>query len=79
MSFDTPDVAKQIGDVWEINIPGIKNKDDFSSFTAQVKVPSSFGQPSYIKPQQPDNSLLFTKDQLETSGISIAFGDNQRY
>ena len=79
LSFDTPDVAKQNGNVWEINIPGIKNKEDFSTFSATVKVPESFGQPSYIKPVQLDNSLTFSKEQLETSGISIAFGNIQTY
>mgnify|MGYP001564959298 CR=1 FL=1 len=33
LSFDTPDVAKQTGDIWEINIPGIANPDEFNSFT----------------------------------------------
>ncbi|HZE86657.1 MAG TPA: transglutaminase-like domain-containing protein [Methylomirabilota bacterium] len=79
ISFDTPTIAKQFGKVWEINIPGIANPDDFTSFTVNVVTPSSFGKPSYIKPNQPQNSLIFTKEQLGKSGISIAFGQQQLY
>ena len=77
--FDTPDVAKQYGNIWEINIPGIANPDEFGSFTVEVKVPPSFGKPAYTKPYQPLNSLVFDKKQLGKSGISISFGDKQIY
>ncbi len=60
LSFDTPNIAKRDGKIWEINIPGIANPEEFSNFTAEVKVPSSFGQPSYIKPFQEDNNLVFS-------------------
>lgn len=79
LSFDTPEVGKKYGKIWEINIPGLSNPDDFSSFTVHVVVPSSFGKAAYIKPKQPNNSLTFTKQQLGKSGISIAFGDKQMY
>jgi transglutaminase-like putative cysteine protease len=79
LSFDTPDVAKQTGDIWEINIPGIANPDEFNSFTVEVKVPPSFGKPAYTKPLQPLNNLVFDKSQLGKSGISISFGESQVY
>lgn len=79
ISFDTPDIAKKDGDIWEINIPGLEDGNAFSSFTAEVKVPTSFGPPSYIKPRQSTNDTIFTKEQLGKSGISIAFGDKQIY
>ncbi len=79
LSFDTPDVAKQYGNIWEINIPGIANPNEFESFTVEVKVPQSFGKPAYTKPYQPLNSLVFDKKQLGKSGISISFGDKQIY
>jgi len=49
-SFDTTDVASQNGQIWEVNIPGLSNQNDFSNFTATVSVPPSFGKESYIKP-----------------------------
>lgn len=79
ISFDTTTIARQNGKIWEINIPGITNPGDFQAFTVEVRTPSSFGKPTYIKPQQPNNSLIFTKDQLGKSGISIAFGEKQIY
>lgn len=79
LSFDTPEVGKKYGKIWEINIPGLSNPNDFSFFTVHVVVPPSFGKPAYIKPKQPNNSLTFTKEQLGKSGISIAFGQEQHY
>ena len=79
ISFDTTAIASQFGKTWEINIPGIANPGDFSSFTVSIAVPPSFGTASYIKPAQSTNGLTFTKDQLGKSGISIAFGTEQLY
>lgn len=77
LSFDTEDIAKKQGNIWEINIPGIANQNDFSAFNVHVSVPASFGKPTYIKPPQPHNNLVFTKEQLGNGGISIAFGKKQ--
>ena len=79
LSFDTPSVAKKYGEIWEINIPGLSQTNEFNTFTVDVKTPPSFGTPSYIKPDQQTKSLTFTKDQLGNSGISIAFGTKQIY
>jgi len=83
LSFDTNEIAQSQGNVWEINIPGLSVQNDFSSFNATVVVPSSLGKPAYIKPAVnpniKDNKLTFNKDQLGTSGISIAFGESQIY
>lgn len=79
LSFDTPNVAKKQGKIWEVNIPGISETGSFADFNVHVKVPESFGNATYIKPPQITNSLSFTKEQLGKSGISIAFGDNQIY
>ncbi len=79
LSFDTPDVAKQYGRIWEINIPGIANPEEFNNFTVEVKVPKAFGTAAFIKPTQKANSLVFGKDQLGSAGISISFGDTQAY
>lgn len=79
LTFDTPTIAKRYGKIWEINIPGISNPNDFTSFSVNVVVPPSFGKATYIKPEQTSNSLTFTKEQLGKSGISIAFGTEQLY
>ena len=84
ISFDTRQVAQKLGNIWEVNIPGFSPKSDYASLNAQVTVPKSFGKPAYIKPQikdlsQKGDTYFFTKDQLEKSGISMAFGENQIY
>ncbi len=79
VTFDTTNVAHHKGKTWEINIPGISSPEDYSDFRAEVKVPQNFGTPSYIKPVQPDNVLIFTKEELGKSGISIAYGADQIY
>ena len=84
LSFDTPEVAQKYGSVWDINIPGISNQSDFSSFNATVIYPQYLGSPAFIKPQpsetvQNGNKLSFTKSDLGASGISISFGSFQIY
>lgn len=79
LSFDTTNIAKHTGKIWEINIPGISNPSEFSGFTVHVNAPSSFGSPTIIKPSVIGKNLIFNKSQLGKSGISIAFGEGQIY
>jgi len=84
ISFDTRQVAQKLGNTWEVNIPGFSTQSDYSTLNVQVALPQSFGKASYIKPQienlpQKGNTYTFTKKDLEKSGISMAFGDNQIY
>jgi len=83
LSFDTNEIAQSQGKIWEINIPGLSVQNDFSSFNAEVVVPSFLGEPVYIKPhvspKASNNKLTFTKEQLGTSGIAIAYGKSQNY
>jgi len=82
LSFDTNDVAQKIGKIWEINIPGLSNQNDFQTFNVRVRVPPFLGNPTYIKPETAQafaSNLIFTKDKLGKSGISMAFGDEQIY
>ncbi len=79
ITFDTPTLAHHYGRIWEIDIPGISNPQDFSTFVVELKTPSSFGQPAYIKPQEAGNDLVFDKQTLGKSGISLAYGNTQVY
>lgn len=86
LAFDTSDVAQSIGNVWEINIPGLSNQSEFSTFNVTVIYPSFLGKPASLKPDNSDilgritgNSINFSKSDLGTSGISIAFGQDQIY
>ena len=79
VSFDTPDIARAMGTVKEINIPGLANQQAFEDFHVHVDVPQQWGKPSYAKPDVLSNTLDFTKEQLAESGISIGFGKEQIY
>lgn len=79
LEFDTENIAKNSGNIWEINIPGIANPANFSTFVVNLKVPPSFGKPSIIKPVSEDEFLTFDKDQLGKSGISVAYGNKQSF
>lgn len=82
ISFDTSEIAQNLGTVWEVNIPGLSNQNDFSSFNVNVLYPSSLGRPTFIKPNNSYNSspgrISFNKSNL-TGGISMAFGEFQIY
>lgn len=86
IAFDTGEIAENLNNTWNVNIPGIANQEDFSSFNSTVIYPASLGSPTYIKPtllnqtvSANGNKLLFTKTDLGSSGISIAFGSFQVY
>lgn len=82
ISFDTNEIAKKQGSIWEVNIPGLSDQESISDFTVHLSYPSSYGKPAYVKPfisltQDKNNSLTFSKEQLGKSGISISFGASQ--
>jgi len=84
VSFDAHEIAQHMGSVTEVNIPGISNQSEYSSFNVEVRTPNSIGPPTIIKPsvnniRSSNNTLFFTKNDLGNSGISIAYGNFQTY
>lgn len=85
VSFVTEEVAENLNNVWDINIPGVSEKSDFSNFNVRVIYPTFLGQPAYIKPslshtlETNGNAIDFTREDLGQSGISLAFGKFQVY
>jgi len=79
ISFDTKEIARKSGKIWEINIPGLSDPSSIDTFTAEVKVPDHFGQPTYVKPPPRDGKLIFDKNDLHKSAISITYGIEQIY
>lgn len=86
VTFDTNEIAQNLTNVWDINIPGISRKSDFANFKVTVNYPSFLGKPAYIKPSLPHvlnnlsgNSINFSREDLGESGISLAFGAYQIY
>lgn len=83
ISFDTSEIAQHSGNVWEVNIPGISDQNDFTNFNVTVIPPKSAQKLTYIKPEvsvtNNQNVITFNQNQLGNSGISIAYGDYQIY
>jgi len=82
ISLDTKDIVQRSGNIWDINIPGLAQQNIYNSFNVKVIVPKYLENPSYIKPDSGklvDGNLVFTKQELGESGISISFGKEQIY
>lgn len=82
--YQTPEVAKRNGQIWEINLPKIENFANLDDFKLTLIVPDSLGKNAYFLPR-PSQTIpydkktgyLFTKNQLEQGKISGAFGEYQ--
>lgn len=82
ISFDTADIAENLGKILEVNIPGLANQNDFESFNVNVTTPKELGLPAYLKPpivNATSSTLSFTKSTLGKSGVYIAYGRDQIY
>ncbi len=83
ITFSTNSIAKKMGDVWEVSIPGLDNPDSFAAYQITVQVPQDFGNVTIIKPQKTvaegSRTFSFTKDEITKSGVMLIFGKNQYY
>lgn len=80
VKFVTHDIAVKKGNIWEVTIPGLDERTDFSSYEVRVNVPKSFGQSLISKPQKSSKGpFTFSKDEIGKSGIFLLFGDKQYY
>ena len=83
ISYQTRELAKKIGSIWEINILGISSPDDFSSYQVSVAIPKSFGKLSLSKPYKfiydDSQNFIFTKNEIGKSGVYLIFGNEQYY
>src|SRR3989344_8340048 len=50
MSFTTSDVVQKNGKIWQIDIPGLSNQEDFKFFDVNINVPGFLKNPVFIKP-----------------------------
>lgn len=84
LSYEALDLAKKVGQVWELNIPKLSNESVPQNYSLSLEVPQQFGNLAFIRPQPVDRSseggLLtyrFTKEQVMETGINAVFGDFQ--
>lgn len=85
LNYEVSDVATKNGLIWEVNIPKLQISADIQSYTLRLKVPQSFGEVHYLSPNPVDTqdgkerTYVFSREQLETNGVSAAFGKFQIY
>jgi len=84
LRYDALDLAQKNGQIWEINIPKLGEKEEIDNYTLFLKVPKSFGQANFIKPPPVEsnsegnyNIFRFTKNQIILAGVNAAFGQFQ--
>lgn len=81
LSFETAQLATKTGLIWEVNIPGIEDKTKINEYNVSLSVPESFGQAAFIKPSKSfeNKKLSWSKDEIPSGGILLAFGEFQVY
>jgi hypothetical protein len=86
LSFITAELARNLGRVCEIIMPGVEAGSDTLGYNATLNIPSSLGQPSYVKPPPErkvvslkSTSLSWTKKQFTGGGAIIGIGSSQTF
>ena len=82
LKFDTKDIAKKQGSVWEVSIPGIAVPNDFTFYNSSITVPKNFGPPKITKPQKNisgQKTVTFSKNEIGQAGIFLIYGEKQYY
>lgn len=89
MTYTNLETAIKNGQVWEISIPRIQERDDSEmrivNYNVTLTVPTSFGEEIFIVPYSPkkiegkNQTYSFNKDQISQQGISATFGDFQTF
>lgn len=78
LRYESTDIAVKNGAIWEVNIPGVADELDLSSYFVTLSVPSSFGANAYMSPL-PAAGGKWTKEQMTKGGISAAYGQTQAF
>lgn len=84
ITFEDLSFVTKIGEVWEISIPKLSDTDSFRTYNAELVIPHSFGEPSFISPEydelinnEENDSYKFISNSIKESGISAGFGEFQ--
>ena len=85
LQFKSKDFAEKTGKVWEIRAPKVSS-GNLEAYNLTISVPTLFGEPSLIAPTPKTQTisgdkmfLVFSKDQLQQSGVSASFGTFQLF
>jgi len=86
LKYQTKDLAQKRGNLWEISIPKLGKSSDINTYLVVLKVPLSFGKPTFINPK-PDleektadhYEISFNKEKLTAIGVLATFGKWQTF
>jgi len=78
LRYENGDIARKLGNIWEVRIPGITEDTTLGEYTVSLQVPSTFPQNAYMTPL-PATGVRWNKSQLLNGGINAAYGDYQSY
>lgn len=76
LRYETFEIAKRQGQIWEVNIPKIEKDPQVEVYNVTLNVPRSFGQPVSSKPRSA-SGLSWNLSNSSTSGINVLFGSQQ--
>ncbi|MFH0749541.1 MAG: transglutaminase family protein [Candidatus Gottesmanbacteria bacterium] len=76
--YENGDIAKQVGNIWEIKIPGVTPDETLGEYNVTLQTPVSFPPNAYMTPL-PSSGQRWTKAQLLGGGISAGYGEFQSY
>lgn len=86
LQFKSKDFAEKTGKVWEVRVPKVYSTTNLDNYNLTLAVPTEFGDPTIISPTPKSQTtssdkifLTFTKDQLQQSGVSASFGNQQLF
>lgn len=84
LSYTTPNIAGQIGNIWNIYIPKINIPDTTIIYNVKLSVPRNFGPKIYLSPtptieklEEGKSNFYFTKESFYDKGITGSFGTHQ--
>ncbi len=78
LRYENGDIAEQLGNIWEIKIPGITEDETLGEYNVSLQTPSSFPPNAYMTPL-PAVGGRWIKAQLISGGIYAGYGEFQSY
>lgn len=86
LKYNITGLAKKEGNLWQINIPKISNKESIDDYQILLKIPSEFGKLAFINPNPKSEEnkgnfhlLSFSGKELFEYGIIATLGQYQTF
>lgn len=71
--------AKKIGNIWEVRIPALSDDEFTGEYTVHLAAAAEIGSLAYANPKPTRNELIWTKEEIQNTGVIASFGKNQKY